>query len=385
MDWHITRLTLPAFCRELRVGLASWVGKHTRISVVLATIGFVIFVIGASVYANALVWDFFTNLGLPKGMGAHVSLVGTLVQYDAGHYVHIAQAGYTDIVEAAFLPLYSMLMHLVAALSHLSYEWSGLIISWLTLCAAAVVIYQWASFELRERNLTISPWSVLGLIALFPTALFFVLPYTESLFVLLSVCAILLYRREHYVAATAAAALASATRYQGLVLGVFFLVDYIFNTHNRSWKKFLPVLGAGAGMAAYVVYLYFHFGSPFAFLTAEHSWNRLSGNILISLITSFRPIHLWFVAVLAAGLVSAWKYLGKAYFAYCLVFIALPLASGRFDSFNRYMLSMVPMFLGLAILGAQKAPSLLRLAYICSSAFLLAWSIMLFANGYWVA
>lgn len=365
--------------------LLDWVVRHAAASVLLASIGFIVFIVGASVYANALVWDFFTNNGLPKGMGTHVSVIQTLAQYDAGHFAHIAAVGYADIVEGAFLPLYPGLMHVVAMVTHLSYDWAGLLISWAMLCAAALVIYRWAAWELRQRDIALSPWLVLGCLAIFPTSLYFALPYTESLFVLLSVGALYLYRREQYAGAAALAALASATRYQGLVLGVFFLADFLLYARNRTWRKIIPMLGAGAGMFAYMVYLYLHFGSPFAFLTAEQSWHRLSGNIVVSLIKSFRPIYLWFVAVLLVGLASVWRYLGRAYFAYCLVFIALPLASGRFDSFNRYMLSMVPMFLALVILGSRKAPNILRLAYICSSIFLLAWSIMLFANGYWVA
>ena len=38
-------------------------------------------------------------------------------------------------------------------------------------------------------------------------------------------------------------------------------------------------------------------------------------------------------------LYAVYRYLGRAWLGYALVFISLPIASGRFDSLNRYMLA----------------------------------------------
>jgi hypothetical protein len=92
----------------------------------------------------------------------------------------------------------------------------------------------------------------------------------------------------------------------------------------------------------------------------------------------------WFLPVLFIGLWATYKFLGKSWFFYSLIFILIPLASGRLDSLSRYMLTLVPLFLGLA-LWLESKPKLVTTFYIISSAFLLAWSILLFTNNYWVA
>jgi hypothetical protein len=359
--------------------------QHKVLALVVSALIFIGVVVAASVYANALVWDYFTNNGRAVGMGTHVSVIQTLDQYDALHYTHIAQYGYTATTDAAFPPIYPMALRGVAKITHLSYPWSGLIVSWLSLCAAAVVLYEWLALELSSRKIKLSPWAVLGLIAIFPTSYYFALPYTESLFMLFNIGALFAYRKKQYWVAAILAALASATRYQGLVLCLFFAADYYYAKKDRHWKKLIPVIGGVIGLAGYMIFLKIHYGSATEFLTAEQAWHRLSGSVIKNLVLSFRPVYVWFMAVLGIGLWSVWKYLGKAYFWYCLAFVLVPLSSGRFDSINRFMVCLTPMLLGLAIFGQERVSMPIRLLYICSSVFLLAWSIMLFANGYWVA
>jgi hypothetical protein len=373
------------FLLDLPKRLNGFCQRRPYIALVAGVALFVAFVVGASVYADILTWDFPLKGGRPVGLGFHVTVVATLAQYDAQHYLHIARAGYEFVRLTAFLPLYPLMIHVVAALTRLSYEWSALLISWLALGGAALVIYNWAKFELRNYKVSPwAPWLLLGLLAVFPTSFYFVLPYTESLFVLLSVAALWMYRRDNYWIAAICTALATATRYQGAVLCLFFLADFVL-AKQKNWRKLIPIVLGGAGLAAYMVYLWVHFGSPLEFLQAEKDWQRLSGNVIVSLARSFTPLYLWFLGVLGVGLWGVWKYLGRAYFIYSLVFILLPLSSGRFDSINRYMLGLLPMFLAFAIMAEHKPPAVLKLFYICSSVFLLAWSILLFANGYWVA
>jgi len=377
----------PRFTRKLfRFELwQHWFQAHPLQATILGVIGFIAVTIAAAVYADALVVNYSFTLGQPAGIGAHVTVTQTLNQYDARHYIDIAEDGYHAVDNAAFLPLYPLLVHMVAIATGLSVEWAALLVSWVALLGAGVVLMYWLRLEIKLHQIrNISPWLILGIIAIFPTAFYFALAYTESLFVLLTVGSLWLYRRGNYAGAGVLAALSAVTRYQGVVLAVFFLADYVFAA-RKDWRKLIPFVCAGAGLLAYMAYLAMHYGSPFEFLLAEKQWQRLSGNVVLNLIRSFTPVYAWFVAVFGVGLWGVWRYLGKAYFVYSLVFILLPLSSGRFDSINRYMLSLAPLFLGLAIVGTKVAPKPMRLIYIVSSAFLLGWSIMLFANGYWVA
>jgi Gpi18-like mannosyltransferase len=367
----------------VRVG--DFIKRHPIYTVVVAALLFIIFVAVASLYSNAVVWNLGTAQGLAVGRGGTPSIMQTFVQYDGFQYTHIAQYGYTNSSYTAFLPFYPILVRTVAHVLPVSVGWAALLVSWASLCGAAIVVYKWVTFETVRRGTKISPWVTLGLIAIFPTAFYLSLPYTESLFILLNVSALLLYRKRLYLWAGLVAALAGATRFQGVLLLAFFAFDFLFDGERKDYKKLIPIVLGSLGMVAYMAYLGVHFGNPLEFLVAEKGWGRLHGNLILNLIYSMRPLYLWFMPVLAMGLWSIWKYLGKSYFWYSLLFTLLPLSSGKLDSINRYMLSLTPMFLGFAMLAQNKAPKQLRLLYIVSSAFLLAWSILLFANGYWVA
>ena len=362
-----------------------WFVTHQILAVVLGVAGFIAIVVAAAIYADALVINYSYMSGQPPGIGAHITITKTLNQYDARHYIDIAEHGYHAVDNAAFLPLYPLLIHIVAGMTRLPVEWASLIVSWVALFAAGSVLLLWVRVELRLSKVhDISPWLVLGILAIFPTAFYFALAYTESIFMMLTVGSLWLYRRGNYIYAGILAGLSSATRYQGAMLAVLFLADYVF-TARKDWRKLIAFVLCGAGVLSYMLFLAAHYGSPFEFLLAEKQWQRLSGNIIVNLIRSFTPVYIWFITVLGLGLIGVWRYLGKAYFIYSLVFILLPLSSGRFDSINRYMVSLAPLFLGLAIVGVRMTPKPIRLLYIVSSAFLLGWSIVLFANGYWVA
>jgi|GEM_PF-614164 len=373
-----------ALLRRLKI----FIKQYNSASIFIATLLFIAFTLAAAVYANGLVWDFGTAGGAPMGLGSPVStqsIVNSLNRYDAGHYNQIAEDGYRDPSDAAFMPLYPLAIRATHAVTKLPYAWSGFVVSWVSLCGAAIAIYKWAALELKQRKLAVSPWLVLGIMALFPTAFYLAAPYTESLFIVLTASALLTYRKRQYLPAAVLAALATATRDQGLLLCLYFLADYVLVKKDRHWQKLIPAFVGAAGLLAYMVFLSIHYGSAFEFLSAEQDWGRLSGSLIHNLVSSFRPMYIWFVAVWVAGLWSVWRHLGKAYFIYSLAFILLPLASGSFLSVNRFTLSLLPIFLGLAIFGELSAPKLTKSLYIASSTFLLAWSLLLFANDYWVA
>lgn len=369
--------------------VSGFIRKHPLYAAAIAALLFIVLVVAASLYSNAVIWNLTTSTdpspGLAQGRGGPQSLTQTLVQYDGFQYTHIAQYGYTNPSYRAFLPLYPLLIRLVSYALAISVDYAALAVSWVSLCAAAVVLYAWIRFELDAAGKKISPWVTMGLIAAFPTAGFFVLPYAESLFLLLTVSALLLYRKEKYVFAGIMAALSSVTRFQGLVLIVFFAADFLLTQKRRDFRKLIAIVPVILLFGAYMAYLHIHTGDALAFISAEKYWGRLSGNIVANVVHSMRPLYLWFIPVGLVGLWTVWKYMGRAYFLYSLAFFLLPISSGSLASINRYMVSFLPMFLGLTIFGAESVPKAVRLLYVGSSVFLLAWSIALFANGYWVA
>lgn len=324
-----------------------------------------------------------TERSLPRSVDDFQS---TFLRYDSDHYHTIVSSGY-NAQDVAFFPLYPLLVRGVHIATGLPVASSLLAVSVLAFCGTVIVMAYWLRFELRSRKVKLSPWMVVGLFLVFPTSFFLVLGYTESLFLLLTVSALYAYRTERYWLVTILLFFATLTRVQGGALAVLCLADYIaLRRWKGEWRRLLPIAGAVLGLASYMTYLYIDFGSPLAFIEAQRHWGRLGGNTLVNLISSFKPVYLWYLPILAYMLWAIRRYLGMTWLIYAAVFILIPLASGRLDSLNRYMLGLPILFLALALaFNDRRSPAWRRTAYIVSAAFLLAWSMLLFLNGYWVA
>ena len=349
----------------------------------LAAIIFTISFIGIGLFADASLFNFTTDPSTSHtGRGGSLNFQATFLKYDGDHYKNIVTNGYTSL-DAAFFPLYPLLTKLFVSLTGIGVEWALFIVSGIFIIASSVVLAYWLRFELQKRGSRLSPWAVLSLIALFPTSFYFALAYTESLFVFVTIASLFAFRKGHYWVAALFACLATATRVQGGVLAIFFLLDYLMGRRWQDWRKLLPVAAAPLGLLGYMTYLAIIFGNPFEFIAAQQNWGRLDGNIITNLISSFRPLYAWYLPILGVMLWAVWKYLGKTWFIYCLIFILIPLSSGRLDSLNRYIVALPPLFLALAIWLDTK-PIWARTALLTSSVFILSWNILLFTNTYWV-
>ncbi len=123
--------------------------------------------------------------------------------------------------------------------------------------------------ELGRRIAGATVW----LLALFPAAVYFGAPYSESLFLLVSVGAFYAARTGRWAWAGALAAAASATRSAGLVLLVPLFLFWLESRPRRpgalAWLALAPL-----GLAAYALHLGLAHGDALAFLDAQEAWFR---------------------------------------------------------------------------------------------------------------
>src|SRR5918996_430643 len=138
-------------------------------------------------------------------------LLAPLARWDAVWYLRIADSGYGDSVpRAAFFPLYPLLIHAAAAPvggSEAALLIASYLISLAAFLGALVLLYRLVSLELGRRF----AGPALLLLAVFPAALYFGAPYSESLFLLVSVGAFYAARTDSWAWAGACAAAASAS------------------------------------------------------------------------------------------------------------------------------------------------------------------------------
>ncbi len=200
-------------------------------------------------------------------------LLAPLARWDAAWYLRIADSGYGDSEpRAAFFPLYPLLVRSLGALGGGSPA-ALLVASYLIALAAFVValtlLYKLVSLELGRR---LAP-STLLLLAVFPAAVFFGAPYSESLFLALAVGGFYSARTGHWGWAGVCAMGASATRSAGLLLLIPLAMLWWSSRERRPRDAAWLLLGP-LGLAAYAAWLGLVEGDALRFLDVQDAWSR---------------------------------------------------------------------------------------------------------------
>ena len=200
-------------------------------------------------------------------------LLAPLARWDSVWYLRIADSGYGEsTARAAFFPLYPLLVRglgttlggspgalLVAAYA----------ISLAAFLAALVLLHRLAELELGRRLAR----PTLVLLAVFPAAVYFGAPYSESLFLLLAVGAFYAARTSRWAWAGACAGFASASRSAGLLLllplALIWWSSRPRRTRDAAWLALAPL-----GIAAYAAWLGLVQGDALRFLDVQEAWSR---------------------------------------------------------------------------------------------------------------
>ena len=111
------------------------------------------------------------------------------------------------------------------------------------------------------------------LLAVFPAAVYFGAPYSESLFLLLAVGAFYAARTDHWAWAGACAGCASASRSAGLLLllplALIWWASRPRRARDAAWLVLAPL-----GIAAYAAWLGLMEGDALRFLDVQEAWSR---------------------------------------------------------------------------------------------------------------
>ncbi len=311
----------------------------------------------------------------------------------------IAESGYTAVGEnrhfIVFLPLYPLLIRFLAAVTG-NFEVAALIISNLASLFACFYLYQLARIDYVESTALKSVF----LFSIFPTSYFLIAGYTESLFLLLAIGCFYYARKGKWHFAGLMGMLASATRITGLLLLPSLLYELRAQetkTRARRMKNALFLGMICLGFIAYLMVNYAVYGSAFAFIEVQREhwfkqlappWEGLVGALwgifwrepAEKLIVSGAEL-LFGIFGLVCVMYAVGSKLHPSYTIYML-FTWLVAASTRFWlSMPRYMLSMFPLFIVLAVIGDNRA----EWQYGMTIAFLLFYSffLVLFTQGYW--
>lgn len=335
------------------------------------------------------------------------------LRWDVQWFVGIAAHGYAfrlptapQYSPTAFFPLYPILIR-VATVAGLDAGTAAALIANLAFLGALYYLYRLVRLDWPARVAKRTLW----LLALFPTALAFFIPYTESLYLLLAVLTLWHLRNRRWLAAGVAGALGALTRQTGLVLLLPYLVEWIVARRRDpdgarpTLAALLPAVLMPLAVAGHLAYLWHVTGSPTAFLQAQRAWHRRpdwpwSGIVAtvhrwgLADTTPLQHVHmalelaavLLFVGLLAAGL----RQVRPSYSVYAgAVWLAALVSPAIADNFrlplmssSRFALSVFPSFVVLALM--LRRPGAYQ-TWLTASAMILGFLAAFYVVGGWVA
>jgi hypothetical protein len=184
---------------------------------VVAAVAVVLFGIGGAEWSFDP-YDVSTSFGRVGNL-----LVASSVRWDSIYYLQIAQHGYQNLHDAAFYPLYPLLIRGVSLFTG-SLAAAGILISLVAMLATLVIVHRLTELELGQRSARL----VVRLIAFGPMALFLSAIYTESLFLALSAGTFYAARRGRWAVAGLLGGLAAMTRSGGVLLLAPVLIMFLW-------------------------------------------------------------------------------------------------------------------------------------------------------------
>lgn len=382
---------------------ASWVFLATRLAFV---------VIGVA--APILFSDHATRTPpIPTGSG--------WLRWDAQWFAGIAAHGYTWTLSpsyspTAFFPLFPLLIHLVS-LTGLDTGAAATLIANAAFLGALYYLYRLVRLDWPAPVATRTLW----LLSLFPTALFFFVPYTESLYLFLAVLTFWYLRQRRWLAAGVAGGLGAVTRQTGFVIALPFLLEWLDAygrtalqrqaQRGRSIAALVPIVLIPGAVLAHLLYLWRVTGNATAFMRAQGAWHRRPGPPWAGIVatiqrwvtspgashpitTPLQHVHMalelgavvLFLALLAVGA----RRLRPSYTVYAAaIWLAALVSPAIADGFqnplmssSRFALSVFPSFIVLALL--LRKPGAYQ-AWLSASAMALGFLVAFYVVGGWVA
>lgn len=258
--------------------------------------------------------------------------------WDGPDYISIAQKGYQNVSQASFFPLYPLLIHILTKLIN-SPLISALIISWFCLVGAIYFFIKILRKLFKTEN---NLMSLKGLIffVLFPTSVFLVATYTESLLAFLSLGAIYYALNRKYLYCTAFMIVACAVHLDAILVLILVCLLLLEEKVHVS-KVILSFILSLLGLITYSVYLQDKFASPLAFILSQKSHGWLNHHYT-EIFQSINFFNIVFICLLILAAVYFWQR-RRSFSYYSLLFLLIPIIGNQFGGFNRYVLLAFPV------------------------------------------
>lgn len=316
-------------------------------------------------------------------------LIWSSANFDGEHYLSIAKFGYmirSGFPQYAFFPLLPVCIRLLSLFVR-EYWLAGMLVTQTALLVALVYLRKWTAL-LGVKDIRYPLLFSSG-------AIFLASIYTEPLFIALAVLTMYWSEEKTWGKATLFAALATATRVNGIFVVAFLCIKLL--QHKKSIiTTLLHGLAGITGICSYMLFLWIKTGDPLNWFHAQGAWGKAVATSPVTTFLSyvksttyeFRPdlVHLVVVIEVIVTLIALtlFVYLLKrhlldlAYWIYLAGNIALPLATGSLGSMPRFFLTLFPLLVAIPYLGKSG-----KIVYYAVTMTISIIGIILFMRGYW--
>lgn len=357
-----------------------------------------------------IILSFVSASGLPNGMNAGVypwvdydaewqekGYPSLWYRWDTMWYLDVAENGYyydDEIMSSvSFFPVYPLLIKVFMLVTPNPLI-AAMVISITCFLLSLIMLYRLTLLETDSHEISLRATFML---AFFPTAIFLFAPYTESLFLLLSLIVAYETRSKRYWSAGIVGAIASAIRIPGILLAVFVFIEWLqaWRENKASWREFIPIMLMPIGLAMYLGYLAVQFGNPLAFVAStSNSTTDLGAGPLSALVREIGkflsgrenyllnvPMGLFALILGFSVVYPVAKNIRLSYAVYIALSLLLPFWGGPIVGIMRFTVVLFPIFMMLAIWGRHKWVNLI---YATLSLTMFSVYILLYIRGFFL-
>ncbi len=323
------------FLKKLNAGF-SYIAEHEFLLTFLSVVIIVCLTLGLGLQRNKIT---LPNPWVPSHyLSEPDNRLSFLASWDGKGYIFIAKNGYTPGLSNYF-PLYPLLVHFINKIIS-SPLYSALIVSWASL-VGAVFFYIKIIKKFFNVNENLEAVKGVALFLLYPTGIFLIASYTESLFAFVSLAAIYYALKKRYLWSGLFALLATATHINGLIVLLLVLM-ILYEERVRIINIIETFIIGMLGILGYMLYLKVKFHNALDFITQQRATHGWLHHTLIPELAHINPLEYLFVALVIITTVYWWPR-RKSFAIYSLLYLLIPIIGGTFGGFTRYSLMIFPL------------------------------------------